>query len=347
MRLNTCRKEHKTYFIAEMSANHANDLSVALKIVEAAKEAGADCIKTQLYSADTLTIDCDKSCFQISSGLWNGYTLYELYGQACMPWEWQAEIQKKCVEVGLDFLATAFDQSSVDYLVELGVDAIKIASFELVDIPLVTYAAKQGKTMILSCGMCTKDEIQDALDACLAVGNDDVILMKCSSEYPANIEHLHLNTIPDMIRSFGVPVGFSDHSLGSLAPIVATNLGACTIEKHFCLNKEIKTADCSFSMTPSEFSAMVADVKRAESAKGYAFYGVSESEKESIIFRRSLFAVKDIDIGESFTEENVRSIRPGTGLSPKFYYQLIGKKSIRRIERGDPILASDLSGDDV
>jgi pseudaminic acid synthase len=345
MNLKKYLQENRTYVIAEMSANHAKDLSVALQIVDAAKSAGADCLKTQTYTADTLTINSSKESFRISEGLWNGKTVYDLYSNAYMPWEWNATIYDRCKALGIDYLSTAFDTTSVDYLIELGVEAIKIASFEIVDIPLVTYAASKGKTMILSCGMCSRGEIHDAVKACYSVGNKDVILMKCSSEYPANVNNLNLNTIPDMIQTFGLPTGFSDHSLGSASAVVATCLGASIIEKHFCLDKEIQTPDCEFSMDPLEFRKMVCEIRTAEIARGHVYYGLSSTEQESLVFRRSLYAIKDITVGECFSKENIRSIRPGYGIAPKYLNRLLGKTSARIIEKGEPIQWIDLEGE--
>ena len=325
-----------------MSANHAQDLSIALKMVEEAKKAGADCLKTQTYTADTLTIRCGRKDFLIDEGLWKGKTLYDLYNSAYMPWEWNIEIQKKCKEVGIDFLSTAFDKTSVDFLVDLGVDAIKIASFEIIDIPLIKYAASKGKTMILSCGMCSVDEIYQVIQACLSVGNTDIILMKCSSEYPAEPANLNLLTIVDMKRRFQYPIGFSDHSMGSVSSIVAVGLGAVVLEKHFCLDKKISTADVAFSMDPREFSEFVSGIRTAEQTVGKIYYGLSEKEKESLVFRKSLYAVMDIEPGDIFSEENVRSIRPGYGISPAYQEMLIGKSAKRKINAGEPIVWNDI-----
>lgn len=342
MKLKRQLQNGKTYIIAEMSANHAQDLSIALKMVEEAKTAGADCLKTQTYTADTLTIKCEKKDFLIDEGLWKGKTLHDLYNSAHMPWEWNIEILKKCKEVGIDFLSTAFDKTSVDFLVDLGVEAIKIASFEMVDIPLIKYAASKGKTMILSCGMCSKDEICQSIQACHSVGNTDIILMKCSSEYPAEPKNLNLQTIIDMKSRFQYPIGFSDHSLGSVSSIVAVGLGAVVLEKHFCLDKKISTADVAFSMDPREFSEFVADIRIAEQTVGKTYYGISEKEKASLVFRRSLYAVKEIKPGDVFSEKNVRSIRPGYGISPAYQEMLIGKSAKRMVNAGEAIVWDDI-----
>lgn len=344
MSLSKYLQENKTYIIAEMSANHGQDITTALKLVEEAKNAGADCLKVQTYTADTLTINCDNDDFVIKEGLWKGKTLFELYGSAYLPWEWHREIMNKCHDVGIDFLATAFDKTSVDFLVHLGVDAIKIASFEAVDIPLIHYVASKGKTTILSCGMCSLQEIQEAVNACFEEGNQDIVLMKCSSEYPADPQNLNLKTIIDMAERFGVPIGFSDHSVEDSSAIVAVSFGASIIEKHFCLNKTISTPDVAFSLDPKQFADLVKNIRNAEKAIGRIRYGTTMDEEKSIVFRRSIYAVSDIDVGEYFSEENIKSIRPGYGVAPKYYFSLIGSRSKRKIKRGEPILMDDIKG---
>jgi len=325
------------YVIAEMSANHAGKLDNALEIVRTAREAGADCLKIQTYTADTMTLDCNNEYFRIKGGLWDGYKLYDLYKEAFTPWEWHKAIKDECDRVGIDFLSTPFDKTAVDFLVELGVEFFKIASFELVDIPLLEYAASKGKPLVISCGMGSIDEIQDAVDACKQQGNDLIVLLKCCSEYPANYSDMNLAVIPDMRERFGVPVGLSDHSMGSLAAVVGVSLGACVIEKHFCLSREIKNPDSAFSMEPNEFAAMIRDIRTAIAAKGTAYYELSEKEKSSTVFRRSLFAAKDIEKDEIITEENVRCVRPGYGMKPKFLKCIIGKKAAFDIKFGTPI----------
>jgi len=328
----------KPYFIAEMSANHGNDLEVALAIVEAAAKSGADCLKVQTYTADSLTLDCDNEWFQIKGGLWDGRKLYELYSEASLPYEWHAPIRERCMKLGMDFLSTPFDANAVDFLLDLGVDALKIASFELVDIPLLEYAASKGKTMIVSTGMASLEDIQDAVDAIRRMGNDDIVLLRCCSEYPANPADMNLASIPDMKERFGCHVGFSDHSMGHTADVVAAALGARVIEKHFCLNREIKTADSEFSMTPSEYGAMVEAVNAAVEAVGLPCYEPSDKEAASLVFRRSVFACADIAIGEEFTTDNVRVVRPGYGAKPKYYNDIIGSRSDRVYRFGDPIV---------
>lgn len=327
------------YIIAEMSANHAGSLGNALEIVRAAKKSGADCLKIQTYTADTMTINCDNDCFKINGGLWDGYRLYDLYKQAYTPWEWHKAIKDECDAVGIDFLSTPFDKTAVDFLEELEVGFYKIASFELVDIPLIEYTASKRKPMIISCGMGDIDEIQDTVDVCLRAGltKQDLILLKCCSAYPANYEDMNIATMRDMAIRFGVRVGLSDHSMGSLAPVVAVSLGACVIEKHFCLSREIENPDASFSMEPNEFKQMVEDIRMAEKAVGQVSYRLSAKENESKVFRRSIFAVKDIKKGERLTQDNIKIIRPGFGLAPKYYNDVINKQVLSDIKRGTPL----------
>ena len=325
------------YVIAEMSANHGGSLENALEIVRGAKAAGADCLKIQTYTADTLTIDCDNEYFQIHGGLWDGYKLHDLYKDANTPWEWHRAIKDECDRVGIDFLSTPFDKTAVDFLEELGEEAYKIASFELPDIPLIEYAASKGKPMIISCGMGTPGDIQDAVDACHRVGNDKIVLLKCCSSYPAAWSDMHLGNIPDMAKRFNVPIGLSDHSAGSIAAVVGVSMGACVVEKHVCISRKIKTADSEFSMELTEFEAMVKDINNALLIKQGPTYELTDKEKASTIFRRSLFAVKDIAEGEPFTEENVRSIRPGYGIAPKHLKEMLGKPAKRSLKRGEPI----------
>lgn len=326
----------EVYVIAEMSANHGGSMDHALEIVHQAARAGADCLKIQTYTADSLTIDCDNKYFKIKGGLWDGYRLYDLYKDACTPYEWQAGIKEECERCGMDFLSTPFDNQAVDFLEMIGCEAYKIASFELVDIPLIEYAASKGKPMIISCGMGSVEDIQDAIDACHRVGNDRIVLLKCCSEYPANWEDMHVGNISDMKERFRVPVGFSDHSSGSIADVVAVAMGACVIEKHIRL-EGVSSADSEFSMSVDEFARMTADVRAARILSKSNDYSLSDKEASSMIFRRSLFAVKDISPGDVFTEENVRSIRPGYGIKPKYLKNILGKPAGRFIKRGEPI----------
>ncbi len=330
-------QQGKTYIIAEMSANHAGKLENALEIVKQAAQAGADCVKIQTYTADTITIDCDNPYFQITDGLWAGYKLHDLYTDASTPWPWHKAIKDACEACGVDFLSTPFDKTAVDFLARLDCQAYKIASFELVDIPLIEYVAKQGKPMIISCGMGSVEEIQDAVDACHRAGNEQVVLLKCCSEYPAKWEDMHLGNIPDMKKRFGVHVGLSDHSMGSMAAVVGVAMGACVVEKHVCLSRDIKNPDSDFSMEIGEFAQMVQDIRAAEQIAQGPDYTLTEKEQASTAFRRSLFAVKDIAAGEVFTEENVRSIRPSHGIAPKYLPVLLGRKSKQAYEKGTPI----------
>lgn len=325
------------YIIAEMSANHAGKLENALKLIEEAKRIGADCLKIQTYTADTITIPSKKSYFQIKGGLWDGYILHDLYKEAFTPWEWHRAIKDKCDEIGIDFLSTPFDNTSVDFLENLGVEFYKISSFELIDIPLIEYVASKGKPMIMSCGMASLEEIEEAIAACHRKSNYQIILLKCCSQYPALYEDLNIAVIADMKERFGVPIGLSDHSMGSLAPVIAVALGAQVIEKHICLSREIESPDSGFSMEVNEFEKMVKDINNAVIIKGKFTYELTEKEKLGLNGRRSLFAVKAIKKGEQFTQENIRSIRPGNGIKPKYYSQLLTKMAKNNYEYGDPI----------
>ena len=325
------------YLIAEMSANHAGSLERAKEIVHAAKESGADCIKIQTYTPDTLTIDCSNRYFQVGNGTWEGENLYKLYGKGYMPWEWQADLKAEAEKVGIDFLSTPFDRTSVDFLEELGLQFYKIASFEMVDLPLVEYVASKGKPIIMSTGMGTLEEIREAVEAVRKTGNGQLALLRCSSAYPADPAQMHLSTIQDMKKRFGFPVGLSDHSLGFVSAVTAVALGAKIVEKHFCISRDIENPDASFSMTPQEYKAMVRDIRTVEEVMGEPTYGVSPQEKSSMVFRRSIFAVQDIAAGERLTPDNVRIIRPGYGLKPKYYGDIIGMRTDRALERGTPL----------
>ena len=340
-------RHNGVYIIAEMSANHAGSMENAINIVRAAKAAGADCLKIQTYTADSMTINCDNEYFRINGGLWDGYNLYRLYSEAATPYSWQVEIKAQCEKIGIDFLSTPFDEEGADFLESLGVKAYKVASFELIHIPLIRHIARKGKPMIVSCGMGSAEEIGEAVDAIVSEGlsKEQIILLKCTSEYPANFEDMNLLTIPDMQKRFGCPVGFSDHSLGSVAPISAVALGACLIEKHFCLSRAIKNPDSEFSMEPKEFTRMVQEIRAAEKLRGKVTYKPSESEKSSIVFRRSLFAVKDIEQGEILTNENIRCIRPGYGMKPKSIDSILGKKAAKAIKSGMPLSEDLIKGE--
>ena len=331
------------YIIAEMSANHAGKIENAFQIIEQAAEAGADCVKIQTYTADTLTIDCKDDPYLIKGGLWDGYNYYQLYKEAFTPWEWQDKLKQKCEEAGVDFLSTPFDATAVDFLESIGTEFYKIASFELVDIPLIGYVASKGKPMVISCGMGSTEEIEEALDACRRQGNENVVLLKCCSQYPAHYEDMNLSVIPDMMQRFGKPVGLSDHSFGSLAPVTAVALGAKVIEKHVCLSREIKNPDSGFSMDMQEIAKMVQDVRNTSDIMGQPTYELTEHEKNGLTGRRSLVAVCPIARGELFTADNVRSIRPAVGMKPKYYQELIRKRAKQEYRFGEPISMQELS----
>lgn len=327
-----------TLIIAELSANHNGRLERAKETIRAAADAGADAIKLQTYTADTLTIDCDNEYFRIGGGtLWDGRTLYDLYKEAYTPWEWHSELQQEAFAYGLEFFSTPFDASAVDFLEELDVPLYKVASFELVDIPLLKKIGSTKKPVIMSTGMASEDEIHEALDALRLSGCPEVVLLKCTSAYPANPEDANLVTIPDMVEKFGCKVGLSDHTMGIVVPVAAVALGATVVEKHFTLNRADGGADSGFSLEPDEFKAMAEAIRITESALGSISYGGTEGEQKGKSFRRSLFVVKDMKSGEIFSEDNVRSIRPGYGLPPKYIDEVCGKVAACDILRGTPL----------
>lgn len=326
-----------TYIIAEMSGNHAGNLGRAKEIIYAAKESGADCIKIQTYTPDTMTIDCDNAYFHIAGGIWDGENLYQLYQKAYTPWEWQAELKQEAEKVGIDFFSTPFDKSSTDFLEEIGVEFYKIASFELVDLPLLEYVASKGKPMIISTGMATLGEIEEAVQTVRKTGNDQLALLRCASAYPAITDQMNLRTMQNMGEIFGVPVGLSDHSMGAVGAVTAVALGASIIEKHFCISREIENPDSTFSMEPKEFANMVKDIRQAETAIGTVSYGVSNQEGQNIRFRRSIFCVQDVKKGEKISADNVAIIRPGYGLPPKYISSVIGQTALVDIKRGTPL----------
>lgn len=332
-----------TFMIAEMSANHAGSLAYAKEIIHAAAESGADCIKLQTYTPDTLTIDCDNEYFSITDGTWKGENLYSLYGKAYTPWEWHTELKEEAKKAGIEFFSTPFDNSAVDFLERLDVDFYKIASFELVDIPLIEYTASKGKPIVMSTGMASLGEIEEAVNA-VRKYQVPLILLKCSSAYPAISDGMNLKTMVNMKEVFDLPVGLSDHSMGSVGAVAAVAMGASVIEKHFCLSREIENPDSSFSMTPDEFAAMVRDVRMAEKAVGRVVYGASEQERGNLSFRRSIFVVEDICEGERLTPDNIRIIRPADGIAPKYFDEVLGQRALRNIKRGTP-LKFDMIGD--
>ena len=334
---------NKTFIIAELSANHNGNINVALETVRAAKRSGADAIKLQTYTADTLTIECKNDFFKINHGTaWDGEYLYDLYKRAYTPWEWHKEIYNLAKEEGLICFSSPFDNTAVDFLEELESPIYKIASFEIQDIPLIEYAASKGKPMILSTGIAEIEDIELAIETCKKVGNTDITLLKCTSAYPADPKDANLLTIPDIKSKFGVKAGLSDHTMGIEGPVVAVALGATVIEKHFILDKNIGGPDAHFSLDEKEFTKMVKAVRIAESMMGKVNYEMTEKKKKSRQFSRSLFVVKDVKADEVITKENVRSIRPGFGMHPKYLKEILGKKANRDLEKGTPLQMSDI-----
>ncbi|MEK8180272.1 pseudaminic acid synthase [Flavobacterium buctense] len=330
----TINKESQVFIIAELSANHNGSLETALETVRAAKRAGADCIKLQTYTADTITIDSKKDDFLIKGTIWDGKNLYELYQEAYTPWEWHQALFEEAEKNGLICFSSPFDKTAVDLLESLNAPAYKIASFEITDIPLIEYTASKGKPIIMSTGIATIEDIELALAACRRMGNTDIALLKCTSSYPAPIEEANMVMVKDFAERFGVITGLSDHTMGATVPLVATCFGAKIIEKHFILDRSIGGPDASFSMNEQEFTDMVKAVREAEKAIGVVDYQLTDKQAKGKDFSRSLYVVKDLKKGEVITEEHVKSIRPGFGLHPKYYNQIIGKKSSQEVEKG-------------
>jgi len=332
------------YIVAELSANHNQDFERAVELLKAAKEVGADAVKLQTYTPDTLTIRSDSKYFRIGKeSLWEGKTLYDLYSEAYMPWEWQPKLKGIANDLGMDLFSTAFDPSAVDFLEKIGVPVHKVASFEVVDVALIEHMARTGKPLIISTGMATLAEIEEAVQAARNAGATQIALLKCTSAYPAPPEEMNLRTIPHLAQAFNVPVGLSDHTLGIAVPVAAVALGACIVEKHFTLSRDIPSPDSAFSLEPHEFKEMVDAIRVAEKALGEVRYEVGEREAKSRVFRRSLFVVKDMKEGNVFTEENVRSIRPGYGLPPKFLKEVLGRRAACDVKRGTPLEWSMIS----
>ncbi len=326
------------YIIAELSANHNQDFDQAVKIIHAAREAGADAIKLQTYTADTITIDSDREYFRIGGGtLWDGRTLYGLYGEAHTPWDWQPKLKQVADDLKIDLFSSPFDKTAVDFLENMNVPAYKLASCELVDIPLVKYIARTGKPLIISTGMATLEEIDEALAAARDAGAVSVALLKCTSAYPAPPAEMNLRTIPELAARYNIPIGLSDHSAGISVPVAAVALGACIIEKHITLSRDQKGPDSAFSLEPKEFKSMVEAVRVTEQALGSVHFGSSAHEESSRVFRRSLFVVQDVESGEDFTEKNIRSIRPGHGLHTRHLQEVLGRRAARSIRRGTPL----------
>jgi pseudaminic acid synthase len=331
-------QNHPAYIVAEISANHNGSYDHAAEIVRAAQQAGADAVKLQTYTPDTITIASDREEFRVAGGtLWDGRTLHDLYAEASMPWEWQPRLKNLAEDLGMDCFSSAFDASAVDFLETINVPAHKVASCELVDLPLIEKMARTGKPLILSTGMATIEEIDEALHSARAAGAAQILLLKCTSAYPAPPEEMNLRTIPEMARRFAVPIGLSDHTMGIAAPVAAVALGACLIEKHLTLSRSSPGPDSAFSLEPHEFQAMVVAVRIAGKSLGQVKFGGTEKEEASRAFRRSLFVVEDVAQGEAFTAANVRSIRPANGLHPRHFTEVLGRRAACGIKRGTPL----------
>ncbi|MDD5431469.1 MAG: pseudaminic acid synthase [Candidatus Omnitrophica bacterium] len=330
-------KKQSVFIVAEISANHGQNFKRAVALIKKAKECGADAVKFQTYTPDTITIDVDNKYFSIQYPRLGKQSLYQLYSKAYTPWSWFKKLKKIADDMGIVFFSTAFDKTSVDFLEELQVPMHKIASFELVDLPLIEYAAQKKKPIIISTGMGTIKEIKEAVIVAQKAGNKNIVLLKCVSAYPAHPEEMNLKTIPDMKKMFNLPVGLSDHSLDAAVPVSAVSLGAVFIEKHFTLSRSIKTPDSFFSTEPSEFKEIVKNIRIVEKAIGKVHYGVTKEDFDNHVFRRSLFAVEPIKKGEIFSEINLRSIRPAYGLAPKYLKEILGKRSRLNIKKGTPL----------
>jgi pseudaminic acid synthase len=326
---------NKTFIVAELSANHGHKLEVALKSIRAAKEAGADAVKIQTYTADTITLNCDKDDFKVKGTLWDGRTLYDLYQEAYTPWEWHQAIFDEAKKCGLICFSTPFDKTAVDYLEDLGNPITKIASFEITDIPLIEYAAKKGKPMVISTGIAMPEDIELAVKTCKEAGNYDITLLKCTSSYPAPIEAANLMTMVDMKQRYGVKVGLSDHTMGYDVALAAVALGATLVEKHFILDRSIGGPDAAFSMEISEFAAMVKSIRNIEKELGEVVYPTDPNQIKGREFSRSLYVAEDVKAGDVVMEKNVRSVRPGYGLHPKYLADMLGKKFVKDCQKGE------------
>ncbi|MBN2725416.1 MAG: pseudaminic acid synthase [Deltaproteobacteria bacterium] len=330
--------EDKTFIVAELSANHGFDINVAKKTILAARDSGADAIKIQTYTPDTLTIDCRNEHFMVSGGtLWDGQSLYELYKTAFTPWEWTGELKEYSESIGLIFFSTPFDRTSVDFLEDHNVPLYKIASFEITDLELIEYVASKGKPVLISTGIATPEEMEDAVNTCRNIGNNNIFLLKCTSQYPSMVEDANLNTMVDIQKRFNVAVGLSDHSEGYIVPVTAVAMGAKIVEKHFVLNRDIGGPDASFSMLPDDFKEMVEKIRQVEKALGKVSYTLTDKIQASRLFARSLFIVQDMHEGDIFTRDNIRSIRPGKGLAPKYLSSFLGKRIKSDVKRGTPV----------
>jgi pseudaminic acid synthase len=338
MKINEIGRTDKVFIIAEMSANHCQDFETAKAIISAAKESGADAVKVQTFRGHTVTVDVKREEFRIKTAkLWEGKYLYDLYEQAYLPWEWHHDLFSLADELGIEIFSTVTDRTSTDFVSELDPPAYKIASFEITDIPLIRYVASKGKPVIISTGIATLGDIEDAVNACREAGNEQIILLKCASQYPAPFEEINLRSMVSLGEIFGVPVGFSDHTEGFLAPVIAVSLGARVIEKHFILNRNDESFDRDFSLTPEEFAEMVEKVRDTEKILGRKSYQLTERNRKSKEFQRSLYAVRDIARGEAVTEDNVKAVRPGYGLPPKYFDEIVGMKAVKKIKKGEPL----------
>ncbi len=328
---------HEPYIICELSGNHNGSLDRAIELLDAAAATGADAIKIQSYTPDTITLDHDSTDFRIEGGLWDGRTLYDLYGEAQTPFEWHEPLFRRARELGVTLFSSPFDESAVDLLEELGAPAYKIASFEAVDLPLVAYCASKGKPLIISTGMANLDEIEEAVRTARDNGCEEIVLLHCVSSYPAPDEQSNVRTVPDLAQRFGVVSGLSDHTFGSPVAVASIALGGCVVEKHFTFRRADGGPDAAFSLEPEEFTALVQDCKRAWRSLGQVTYDLQGSESASIQFRRSLYVVRDIAAGEELTRENIRSIRPGHGLAPKHLREVLGRQAVKNLKRGEPL----------
>lgn len=329
---------HPTFIIAELSANHLQDFDLAVETIKAMKNSGADAVKLQTYTADTMTVDVDNECFRIKQGtIWDKKTFYQLYQEAYTPWQWQPELKKTAGDLGLICFSSPFDKTAVDFLEKMEVPAYKVASFEITDIPLIEHIASKGKPVIISTGIATLSDIEEAVNACKRMGNNQIALLKCTSAYPSPLEDVNLRTIPNLRETFKAVVGLSDHTAGISVPVAAVALGAKIIEKHFILDRNLGGPDAAFSLEPKEFKEMAQAVREVEKALGEVSYELTDKMKKSREFSRSLFVVEDIEAGEILTDKNIRSIRPGFGLPPKYWNEVLGKKAKRYLKKGTPL----------
>ena len=336
--------KHPVYVIAELSANHHQDYEQASRLLRAAKDAGADAVKLQTYTPDTMTLDADASHFRVQGTIWDGRKLYDLYQEAFTPWDWHPKLQAEARALGMQLFSTPFDASAVEFLEKLDVPAYKIASFELTDTPLLELVGSKGRPIILSTGMASREEIQEAVATLRAAGAAHIALLKCTSAYPSPPEAMHLRTIPALEQEFRLPVGLSDHTLGATSAVVSVALGACIVEKHMTMDRSVPGPDSAFSLEPAEFRHMVDSIREAEMALGGVQYGAGEHESKTKIFRRSIFVVEDVQEGEPLTLRNLRVLRPAAGIAPKYLREVVGRRARRAIPRGTPLSLEDVDG---